>query len=292
LRSQPFAGLPSQSANPALQAARTQFEARHAPVALLNPQALPQKPQLLASEARLVSHPSAGLLLQFANPGSQAPTLHTEAVQAPKPWATAGQTLPHAPQLLRSEVVLVSHPFEGLPSQLPKPAVQVAWPHTPPMQAAEVLAPEGQVMVQPPQLAGSLWRSTQAPPQRVWPLTGQAHWPLTQAWAAGQATPQLPQLKGSAVTCASQPLVAEPSQLLDFHGAGSPDGRSAPAIGLVRHLFVGQVGPPRRMIEPGPWNADHYGQSYPRSMEEPGTGVELSVWVATTLVTFPSASSV
>ena len=63
---------------------------------------------------------------------------------------------------------------------------------------AEQACPAGQVVVQDPQCAGSVFKSTQVVPQRVKPA---AHvgWqvPVAQAWPAAQAVPQEPQFLGS-----------------------------------------------------------------------------------------------
>ena len=58
----------------------------------------PQDPQLVALVLTLVSHPSAALPLQSANPGLQAPIRQTPLTQAPIPFGVV-QTAPHAPQL-------------------------------------------------------------------------------------------------------------------------------------------------------------------------------------------------
>jgi hypothetical protein len=60
----------------------------------------------------------------------QAPFAH-----AADPFVAAQTTL-HAPQLRMSEVVLTSHPFEGLPSQSANPALHWLSLHAPLMQAA------------------------------------------------------------------------------------------------------------------------------------------------------------
>jgi len=55
-----------------------------------------------------------------------------------------------------------------------------------------------------PQLSGSFWRSTQVPPQSIWPA-GQAQAPALQTPPAGQTLPQAPQLAGSAVRLTHSP---------------------------------------------------------------------------------------
>jgi hypothetical protein len=87
-------------------------------------------------------------------------------------------------------------PEEGAWQQTPpqESVVQAACWHVPPEQAW----PAGQVVVQNPQCAGSVFRSTQLVPQRLNPA---AHvgWqvPVAQVWPAAQALPQEPQFLGS-----------------------------------------------------------------------------------------------
>ena len=72
--SQPFAGLPSQSEKPGLQAPSPQALPEHAGSAFGSAaQTLPQVPQLFASVASATSQPSASALLQSSWPKSQAP---------------------------------------------------------------------------------------------------------------------------------------------------------------------------------------------------------------------------
>jgi len=48
-----------------------------------------------------------------------------------------GHTCPHVPQLVTSELVLISQPLLALPSQLVKPVLQVPIAQVPLLQAAE-----------------------------------------------------------------------------------------------------------------------------------------------------------
>ena len=64
--SQPSAGLPLQSAKPALHAAMVQPPLLHAARALARVHAVPQLPQLVVLEPRFASQPSAALPLQSA----------------------------------------------------------------------------------------------------------------------------------------------------------------------------------------------------------------------------------
>ncbi len=125
--SQPLAGRPSQSLNPAWQV-YSQAPAAHA-AALLGraAQLLPQLPQL-AKLVKLASQPLLPKLSQLAKPGAQA-SWQAPALQVGVPLLAA-QTLPQAPQLL-TLVRLASQPLAGLLSQSVKPlsqtAVQVPW---------------------------------------------------------------------------------------------------------------------------------------------------------------------
>jgi len=123
--SQPLAGLPSQLAKPAWQAAMTQVPFEQALEAFGRLQTCPQAPQLLGSFAMLVSQPSAYWPLQSRKPGLQAAMKHVPPEQAGVPFGTGEQGRPQAPQLLTSLLRFVSQPLDTLLSQLPKPALQV-----------------------------------------------------------------------------------------------------------------------------------------------------------------------
>lgn len=82
----------------------------------------PQPPQLLVV-LRLTSHPSPGSVLQSAKPASQLkPHELPEHVDVA---LAAVQALLHAPQWLGEELVLVSQPLLGSPSQSAYGAVQI-----------------------------------------------------------------------------------------------------------------------------------------------------------------------
>src|SRR5205807_359200 len=100
---------PSHGVNPALQ---TEPHAPEAQIGVAFGSAvthrLPHAPQFAASATRLVSHPSAALPSQFANPASHVnPQLESQVVAA---FGRSEQTFPHAEQLLMSVVVSISHP--------------------------------------------------------------------------------------------------------------------------------------------------------------------------------------
>src|SRR5579872_1743621 len=103
--------------------------------------------------------------------------------------------MPHLPQLLGSELVLLQTPL-----QRTSPVGQVHWLE---MQ----LVPPRQRTPQPPQLALSLRSSTQAPPQStkgLWQPKVQV--PCWQVSFAPHTLPQKPQLLGSSKTLAQIPL--------------------------------------------------------------------------------------
>src|SRR3954466_4977995 len=88
-------------------------------------QTLPHAPQLLALLRRLISQPSACLLpLQSAKPALHVPTLHEPPAQL-RAMLFCEHWVPHAPQLVTSEAVLLSQPSASLlPLQSEKPALQ------------------------------------------------------------------------------------------------------------------------------------------------------------------------
>ncbi len=86
--------------------------ATHAAEAFAPPpgHARPHTPQFSASLARLASHPSTAVALQFAKPALHAARSHTPAVQAPTPLGGM-HARPHVPQFIALVAVAVSHPF-------------------------------------------------------------------------------------------------------------------------------------------------------------------------------------
>jgi hypothetical protein len=120
-------GFPSQSPKPAAHVGvHTPDTQAVDPLAFVH--STPQAPQLFASVSGFVAH----MVPQQMKGGAQGPqTSHTPPMQTGELPAGAVQTLPHAPQLLASTCMSVSHPFTGLPSQSPKPGThegtQVPW---------------------------------------------------------------------------------------------------------------------------------------------------------------------
>jgi hypothetical protein len=130
------------------------------------------------------------------------------------------QTLPHVPQFETLFVRFVSQPLAPLPSQSPKPALQLDTPHTPPTQFG-VPPPVGHTCPHAEQLLTSLFESVSQP---FAGLPSQSLKPAeqlgTQApavhvvvpWEFVQATPHPPQFD-VVFSAVSQPLRALPSQL-------------------------------------------------------------------------------
>jgi hypothetical protein len=131
--SQPFAPLPSQSPQPALQLG-THAPVVQAVVPCAFAQAFPQDPQLATVVFRFVSQPSDAIPLQLPKPTLQAPRVQTPPGQVSAALARL-QTTPQPPQSV-SVVVLFSQPLEAMPSQLAKPALQ-----------AGTQLPDGQLVV-------------------------------------------------------------------------------------------------------------------------------------------------
>ena len=77
------------------------------------------------------------------------------------PLATT-HAMPHAPQWATVVAVPVSQPLAALPSQLPKPAAQLATAHAPAEQVGVALG-RTQALAQRPQLATEVARLTSQP---------------------------------------------------------------------------------------------------------------------------------
>ena len=112
--SQPFCGLPSQSAKPGPQA-MPHTPLLHAGAPLAPPQMVPHTPQLLMSPLTLTSQPSPTLALQLAKPALQAMP-QTPLVQLAVPLVPL-QLAPQAPQWSGSAPRLTSQPLAGSLSQ-------------------------------------------------------------------------------------------------------------------------------------------------------------------------------
>jgi hypothetical protein len=169
-------------------------------------QALPQDPQCALLLCASTQAPA-----QKVCPEAQR-SRHAPLVQVrPTP-----QALPQAPQLASSVWRFTSQPELGLLSQSAKPEAQ-AMLQRPVVQLRVALAPVAQTVPQAPQVAGSLWRSTQEFPQRTWFVaqpemhTGVMPAVEHRGVPLPHARPQAPQLR-EVSRAVSQPLDALPSQ--------------------------------------------------------------------------------
>jgi hypothetical protein len=112
------------------------------------------------------------------------------------------------------EVSGVSQPLDALPSQLPKPGLQVKL-HIPALHVVVALARAGQALPQEPQLLTSVAVSTQDIPQRTWPpehpLTQRPVIALHTGEAPEQEAPHEPQFE-AVPSGVSQPFIGLPSQ--------------------------------------------------------------------------------
>jgi hypothetical protein len=95
--SQPFSSLLSQSAKPMLHAAMWQTPIVQAAVPLATVHVLPQRPQSLTLVRVSTSQPSAGSMLQSANPSLQRKP-HTPSLHVAVAFAGTGQGFPQRPQ--------------------------------------------------------------------------------------------------------------------------------------------------------------------------------------------------
>jgi len=109
--------------------------------------------------------------------------------------------------------------------------VHAAW-HAPPEQPW----PAGQVVVQDPQCAGSVFRSTQLVPQRVSPAT-QVAWqdPDAQVWPAAQAVPQEPQFLGSLETSVQTVAAPVPQTCFGATQVQADEEQTSPAMQTAPH---------------------------------------------------------
>jgi hypothetical protein len=76
--------------------------------------------------------------------------------------APAAHARPHIPQLVALVLRLVSQPLAALPSQSPKPALQLS-PHAPAAHVAVALAPAAHILPHIPQFAALVRRSISQP---------------------------------------------------------------------------------------------------------------------------------
>jgi hypothetical protein len=181
-------------------------------------QATPHAPQLFTSLDEFTSQPSAALWLQSAKLAAHvSPQVPLQVAVEFGPEAHA---FPHAPQLLTSEAVLISHPSAACPSQSAKPALHSAMAHAPAAQTGAALD-RLHAFRHAPQLLASRFVSTSHPfagfaSQSAKPaLHAKVQAPALHAdaaFVAVHAFPHAPQLLTSAAVLISHPSAACPSQ--------------------------------------------------------------------------------
>jgi hypothetical protein len=210
--SQPFAGLLSQSPQPALQAAIAHVPPAQVELAFGRSHTAPQTPQL-DDEFKFVSHPFAGLPSQSPKPALQVPTWHAPLMHAALPfWMT--QSVEQEPQLVSEVFVFTSQPSAEMPLQLAKPELHDDTAHVPPTHAAVAFKVE-QTLPQLPQLDGEIVRLV-SQPSEARPLQSPQpalHEAIPQPpfvhigvpFATVQTLPHAPQFWTSARTFFSQP---------------------------------------------------------------------------------------
>jgi hypothetical protein len=223
-----FTQAPAQSDAPAGQ--------RHTPLEHVCPptHARPHAPQLALSAVRFTHVPAQSVCPEGH---THAPVTH----DCPPEHAR-----PHAPQFVFVAMRLVSQPFAGFASQLPKPALHAPSAHAPAAQAPAALAntqgrphiPQwfesvAKVTSQPlitlaSQLPNPAAQTidTQAPPAQIGT-------PLTRL----HARPHAPQLRASVLSADSHPFAARPSQ------SPRPGAQSTPTVhALATHAAVRPAG--------------------------------------------------
>jgi hypothetical protein len=213
--SQPFAPLPSQSPQPALQLG-THAPVVQAVVPCAFAQAFPQDPQLATVLFRFVSQPSDARPLQLPKPTLQAPSVHTPAGHVSAAFARS-HTAPQPPQSV-SVAVLFSQPLAAMPSQLAKPALQTGTQ----LPDGQLVVPLPFVQAEPqlPQFATVFSDASQPSPMTRLQLPKLALQTMLQAESAQlaapfaelQAAPQAPQLVAVVPRFVSHPLVGSRSQ--------------------------------------------------------------------------------
>jgi len=133
--------------------------------------------------------------------------VHAPPVHAtPVVFGGVPHEVPHFPQLLGLVARLVSHPLALFASQSPKPGLHPITKHFPVVHAPEPFA-IAQAAPQAPQLPGSLFTSTQEPPQLTspaWQLTVQVPAEHTKPFA--HTFPHAPQFDVSAAVAVHFPL--------------------------------------------------------------------------------------
>jgi hypothetical protein len=189
------------------------------PFALLH--ASPHPPQCASSTAISVSHPAAAV--QSAHPAAHvywhAPSAQLVATMCAGAVAAQSNAAPHPPQLLRSVFVFVSHPAAAVQSPYPDRHAYWQLELTQPVTLMFGGSVAAQLVLHPPQFAGSLVVFTSQPvvsftSQSAYPAVHvpmshapDAHSPAAFAYRVVQSFPQLPQFV-AVVMLVSQPFTA------------------------------------------------------------------------------------
>jgi hypothetical protein len=142
LVSQPLTASPSQLPKPVLHMPRRHTPPVHDTAPLDRVQAWPQPPQFARLVEVSTSQPSPALPLQSARPVGQVPRAVPQVAMVhtgTRPGVVVLHTLPQVRQLLTAVLRLVSQPFSAMPSQLPKPELQVPSAQRPLAQVAVAL---------------------------------------------------------------------------------------------------------------------------------------------------------
>jgi len=217
---------PEQSSQPAAQLFMLQEPAVQVGAPLAVEHGVAQAPQFDSSVYTLVSQPSAVPPEQLPQPASQLPMLQVLDTQLAEALAKeSSQSLPQAPQLASSLVVLTSQPSRSTFStlQFAKPESQLML-QAPPTQFGLPLTVL-HACAHPPQLFTSLMVCVSQPSRVAFSSAEQLLHPALQAMLqlpleqAGapltvlQASSQSPQLSTSVWVLISQPLAWLPSQL-------------------------------------------------------------------------------
>jgi hypothetical protein len=180
--SHPLATTPSQLPKPALQLAMAHVPDPHVAVAFVSgPHPTPHEPQLVAVFSGVSQ--SCPVPEQWPKPGLQLATAQVPLPHVAVPFMVV-HALPHAPQLT---FVFSgdSQPLLGLPSQSPKPALQLTIAHVP-VEHVEAALARLHAVPHPPQLASVLSGVSQSCPTAL-----QCPKPALQLVIAHVPVPQL-----------------------------------------------------------------------------------------------------
>lgn len=158
------------------------------------------------------------------------------------------QANPHTPQLAVLDAVLVSQPFDAIPSQSPQPGSHTVTRHAP-EEHDSVACGRSQIVSHAPQSVSArrfLSQPSDATPLQL-PHPGlqpaTVHTPPEHPdvpFGVTHAAPQPPQLAGSVVVVVSQPLLGSLSQSA-VPGSGQVEHPQLPAVHLGVHTEDGHL---------------------------------------------------